>query len=101
MRGPSPKTPEFLHGHSVTCERSSVYRSHSHENSGNCRGRVEAGYNLLKLLAAYDFHRLAVGTSNTGSPLPKLSLKCLHDKSLVLHEQHRRSFRWYQDGAKR
>jgi hypothetical protein len=97
----SPMTPEFLGGHSVASERSGVYRSHSHLNSGICRACVEASYTLLKFHAAYDFHRLAVAASNAGSPFARLTFKCPHDKSLVLHERHRGRFRRYPDGARR
>jgi hypothetical protein len=81
----SPTTPEFLCSHPVTYECSSIYRNHRHANSINCRACVEAGYAFLKFLAAYDLHGLAVGASNAGSPLTGFSLKCLYDKSLVLH----------------
>jgi hypothetical protein len=42
VRGLSTTTPEFLRGHPVTHERSSVYRSHRHANSSSCRACVEA-----------------------------------------------------------
>ena len=92
----SQTTPEFLRGHPVTYERSSVYRNHRHANSGICRACVEAGYSFLKFLAAYDFHRLAVGASNASSPLTGSSLKCLYDKSLVLHSDTNEIFEGIQ-----
>jgi hypothetical protein len=100
-RRPSPKTPEFLRGHSVTYEHSSVYRSHRHENSGNCRCRVEAGYKLFKFLAAYDLYGLLVGALDLGSPFTWFLLKCLDEKSLVLHERHHRKFSTVSRWSKR
>ena len=92
LKEPSPgstmpaTTTEFLRSHSLTNECSSVYHFHRNGLCGNFRCCVELGYAFLKSLSANNFYWLAVDTSNVGSPLTRFPFKCLHVKSLVLHE---------------